>query len=242
MKILKICSCVLVFVTHLAYGEVDVMGVKVFSTLEELVDPDRAVVCVIDMQNEYISTQGGLGRDNKEAEPDPEKHQIRSENAEQVTALQSLLKAAREAGVTVVYMERIHEDVRGEKLVTGAELYQHVGAEYVSHIKAGSWASKTIAEIAPQEGDMIFQHARDNALHGLPFDHILRSLEKECLILAGREASAAIFRTSVGCYCRGIYPICVRDAIEPDEVWFKRLEVSFPVYNVDEVIGVWEGK
>ena len=93
----------------LGRGETTVNGVRVLDTLEELVDPGKTAIIVVDIQNDWASTEGTSHRADKNAKADPAKHKITPQFSEQVRNMKKLLDAAREAGVQIAYAEFIHK-------------------------------------------------------------------------------------------------------------------------------------
>ena len=74
--------------------------VEVLTTIEELADPARSALIVIDMQNEIVSPQGGYAKRRTDV----------SNVAAIVPPIQSLVQAARRVGVPVTYAEFIHRN------------------------------------------------------------------------------------------------------------------------------------
>src|SRR5262249_47449072 len=103
MKKFIVLSILLLPVAPMAHAERMINGVRVLTTKEELIDPSRSAVIVVDMQNGWCSTQGMGERGNVQTPPaDPNKHAVKPAYAEQVKNTQKLIARARKAGVPIV--------------------------------------------------------------------------------------------------------------------------------------------
>ncbi len=125
MKRVTSSRLVVLLFPALAFCERIINGVRVLTTIDELVDPTHTAVIVVDMQNEILSSQGGYRRKDQSAEPDPQKHEVVPAYKGQVKGLAQFLQRAREMGVMVVYAEYIHRARNGRMLVNGPEYWTH---------------------------------------------------------------------------------------------------------------------
>jgi len=228
-----------------AQAETDIMGVKVYTTLDELVDPANAAVLVLDMQNAAISTEGSFARADKSGEADPKAHKIRPEYIQPVQNLSRFLDAAREAGVCVVYLEYIHENEQGKMMVPASYLWRYRDAPWLVRTKKGTWEAQTITELAPRQGDLVFTKYRENGFHGTLLHEYLRDRNINSVLLTGTSAAKSLFMTAVGGYSRGYYPVWVTDCLcleqEQDQKWKDWLKLPFPWHTSEEIIAVWKG-
>ena len=228
-----------------AHGETDIRGVKVYTTIDELVNPANAAVLVLDMQNAAISTEGSFARADKSATGDPKAHKIRPEYVRPVKTLDRFLDAAREAGVLVIYMEFIHENELGKMMVPAAYLWRYQDTPWMVRIKKGTWEAQTITEFAPREGDRVFTKYRENAFHGTILHEFLRDRNIDSVLLTGTSAAKSLFMTAVGGYSRGYYPVWVSDCLlldrEQDPKWKDWLRLPFPWHSSEEIISAWKG-
>jgi len=222
------------------YPEKIVNGVKVLTTIEELVNPVHSAVIVIDMQNEIVSTEGGYAKKDKSARADPEKHRIIPRYAEQVKKLKVFLDAARETGLVVAYAEYIHEDRNGRMVVNGPEVWTHRNSSWVSKAVEGTWESKTVDELAPRKGETVIHKSRADAFHNTYLDDLLKDKSIKTVLLTGTATSGCVFATAMGAIPRGYYPIIVRDCVDQDEQSLKYMEGRFPIYRSDEIMTVWK--
>ena len=70
-------------------------GKLVPETLEELCDPAKSTIVVVDMQNDLVSEEGFLAKEGDDV----------SGNRRIIEPLQRLLEAGRKAGIPIVYVQ-----------------------------------------------------------------------------------------------------------------------------------------
>jgi nicotinamidase-related amidase len=227
-----------------AHGETNIMGVKVYTTLDELVNPANAAVLVLDMQNAAISTEGAFARADKSAKANPGAHKIRPEYVQPVKTLGRFLDAAREAGVLVIYLEYIHENEQGKMMVPASYLWRYQDTPWLVRIKKGTWEAQTITELAPSKGDLVFTKYRENGFHGTFLHEYLRDRNINSVLLTGTSAAKSLFMTAVGGYGRGYYPVWVNDCLcldrDQDPKWKEFLKNPFPMYASEEILAAWK--
>jgi nicotinamidase-related amidase len=223
-------------------AETTVNGVNVLTTIEELVNPAYSHVVVVDMQNDWISTQGEFIRKDKTVPADPKKHQIAANQwAEPVRNSRPFLDAARENGINVGYLEIILCDRMGQMLRTSGELWcNRKQTEWTPIIVEGSWGAQTIREIAPQKGEFVVHKIHGDGFYGTTLDALLKEKSAKCLLMVGGASSGCLFATALGALEHGYYPVWVSDCVEPDPEQFKRIEGWFPTFSSAEIIAAWK--
>ena len=215
-------------------------GVEVLTEVEELTDPTHSAVIVVDMQNEWVSTQGGVVRDDREAPPDISKHEIVPSYAEQVKRMQRFLKAVRKKGIPVLYCEMILHDKSGRLLRTAAECWSNRNSPtWTPHIVEGTWGLQTVKELAPQRGEVLVRKIHGDAFAGTLLEDELRKHSVKNLILTGTATGGCVWATCLGALERGYYPVWVRDCVDRNDEEFALMEGKFPFFNSEEIIETW---
>ena len=218
-------------------------GVEVLTTIEELVDPPRTAVLVIDMQNEIVSERGGYARAGTDVSP----------VAAIVPPIQRLLAAARGRGVLVTYAEFVMRNELGVTLMDGPGLYHLRHAAFTSDVVAGTWEARTVDALAPQQGDVVIRKSRGSAMYRTPLGDLLRARGIRSLVLTGAITEGCVLRTAVDAQQRGYYAVVLRDCVGSYDVvgsgdggghdralaW---METRFPVFDAAEVIAAWQGQ
>ena len=72
--------------------------------------------------------------------------------------------------------EFIHASALGQTLMNGPEMWVHREADWVSNVVEGTWESRTVDELAPQEGDIVIRESRGSAAYNTYLiDHLRES-------------------------------------------------------------------
>ena len=244
-----------------------IAGVEVLSTIEELVDPDRCAVVCIDMQNENILSDGQYYADVpgwKRSSPKSESPRISNhfKKTHDIRRHRAFLDAARSTGVTVIYVEIFHLSDAHD----GVELM--FGVNKVCKNSPKRWWSRTIDELAPQEGEIIIYKPSGDSFEDTPLDQILRARGIESVLLTGTATNGCVLATTWGAEFHGYYPVIIEDLLnrgtakecvnarrsEPSDdppgmtpgAFYERaicfMESRYPTYHSNEVIAVWNDR
>ena len=216
-----------------------VMGVDVLTTIDELADPARAAVLVVDIQNAWFTAVSGFEGSGSNSVADIENMRPI------IPRVKQLLEVARDRGILVAYAEFIHRDRRGVTLMDGPNNYciREVG-EHPEAIE-GTWEAQTVDELKPQDGDVVIHKSRGSAFHQTRLDDLYRARAISTVIVTGvLSAGCVLFTAAEAMHC-GYYPLIVRDCvasytIESHEQALAWMETQYPVFDSAEVLAVWE--
>lgn len=218
-----------------------VIGVDVLTTVEELAAPDRTAVLVIDVQNACFSSVAGFegngaGGDAEIANMTPI-----------IPRIGRLLAAARERGVLIAYTEFIHRNRLGVTLMDGPNNYCVRNNPDQPDVVEGSWEARTVNELEPQDGDVIIGKSRGSAFYDTPLDNILKARGIGTVLLTGVLSAGCVLFTAADAMHHGYYPLVVRDcaasySLEAHRQALIWMETQFPVFDLREVLAVWEGQ
>ena len=138
-----------------------------------LVPPEETAVLVVDMQNEFLSTQGGYARQGSDEPPDPARHQVLPRFQDEVHRLQTLLEAARRRDVLVIYTKFITHHDSGAPVVEAPILWRFRDRPWAPRLREESWAANIIPELAPRQGDIVLRKTSENAFLNTSLKQIL---------------------------------------------------------------------
>lgn len=214
-----------------------ISGVDYLTTIEELVDPEQTAVVVIDMQNDNVSEEGVYARAGTDVSP----------VSAIVPRIQRLLSAAREIGVLVAYAEYVMRGKLGGNLVAPSSLYQYREDNVVPEMIQATWGVQTIDELAPQAGDVIIHKNRGTAMHGSILADILRMRGIRSLALTGVFTNGSVMDTAMDTAQHGYYAVIIRDCVgsltaKNHQLAMSWMETRFPVFDLDEVLAMWQRK
>lgn len=171
-------------------------GLEIFSTLPELIHPQRTALLVYDMQVGIVP-------------------QIK-DGAEILTKVLTLLKASRGAGIRTIFTRHMSLPLE----LMGAFQYRMAMAwqrkqspvEVKSPFLRDSPGFQLVPELQPLPSEAIFDKLSMSAFEGTPLEFTLRDCGIRSLILAGIALEVGIEPTCRHAADLGIVPILVRDA------------------------------
>ncbi|MEM2202906.1 MAG: isochorismatase family cysteine hydrolase [Sulfolobales archaeon] len=134
------------------------------------IDPARAAVIVVDMQNDFAHPRGRL------FVPDAPKT---------IANIARLINRARIHGVPVIYTQDWHMKEDPEFRIWG------------EHAVAETWGAEIVEELKPIEGDIVIKKLRYDAFYGTQLEHLLsRVLRRDVLIITGTVANICVLHTA----------------------------------------------
>ncbi|GAB3257426.1 cysteine hydrolase family protein [Kineosporia babensis] len=198
----------------------------------EPIDPATTAIVLIEYQNDFTSEGGVL-----HAAVAPV-----MESTGMLAKTQSVVQAARAAGVTVMHAP-----------ITFAEGYNEISAHPYGILKGvvdgkafvkGSWGAAITDDLAPQPGDIVVEGKRGlDTFASTNLDFILRSKGIRTVILGGFLTNCCVESTMRSGYENGYRVITLSDctAATSAEEHENALRFDFPMFSVpvtaDELLG-----
>jgi ureidoacrylate peracid hydrolase len=161
------------------------------------IDPQRTAVLVIDMQNDFGSPGGMFERAGIDI----------SGIAAAAVATRPVLRAAREAGIPVVYVKMEHApDLSDVGPADGPHWLKHVRMRVGETVIApdgsesrilvrDTWNTEILRELTPEPGDPIVSKHRYSAFFETELDGVLRGLGASHLLVTGCTTSICVEST-----------------------------------------------
>jgi nicotinamidase-related amidase len=211
----------------------EVHGKLVCESLEEVLQPARCAVLVIDMQNDLVKPEGKVAETG-----------LDMSGMYRITPLcGNFIAEARAAGVPVVH-------VQTTTLPNGA-------SDSPSWIRAkgamvrtadfcldGSWGAQIIDECAPLPDEVVVTKHRSSAFRGTELDMILRSLGVETVVVIGEQTPGCVEATFRDAAYHDYYNVLVEDCIaaydpEQHEASLLIQRRRHDVCTAQEVFEIW---
>ncbi len=148
--------------------------------LAQLIDPAKAVVVVVDVQNDFCHPEGALGRAGAPT----------GDAMAMIPTLERLLDAARAAGTRVVFIQTIHEDAtdsdawRGRMLNSASDI-----------CRKDTWGIE-FTGVAPVGDEPVVIKHRYSAFINTRLDSVLRTFKAETLIMTGVSTNVCVESTA----------------------------------------------
>jgi ureidoacrylate peracid hydrolase len=215
--------------------------VELLRTLAQKVDPERAAVITVDVQNDFFHDQGYLGKLGAPM------------GLVQAMAprLKRFLDAARQRGVKIIHVISWHDEQYASPVVTEQKLrHGHVMELNGRQLKdapyclKGTWGADLYG-IDAQPGEEIVIKHRYGSFTGTNLDLLLRSHGIQTVILTGAATNVCVESTARETYMHDYYLVFVSDCTatmsqEAHDYTLKMIDTYFgQVAGMDEIIQAW---
>ncbi len=175
------------------------------------IDPKKTAIIVVDMQNAFCSKKGmfdiaGMLDENKIQQV--------------IEANKTVLAAAREAGVKVIYVRMgfrpDFSNAGGEESPnywkeTGMVLMRS-NPDWTDRLTVGSWNWEIVDELRPQEGDILINKHRYSGFTGTELNAVLHTFNIKHLLVTGVATNVCVETTIRDAFSLEYFPVLVEDA------------------------------
>jgi|YelNatPaOPRAMG01_1025707.scaffolds.fasta_scaffold00916_3 ureidoacrylate peracid hydrolase len=164
----------------------------------------ETALIVIDMQNDFVSENGYLGK----------KHHNLKPVQDTVVKIKKLLEFCRKNGIIVIFTQTIHLSY------TDSNTWKRRSAEKANDMgicRQGSTGSEIIEDLAPLNGEPIVIKHRYDAFLDTDLDLILRSKGIRNILIAGTQTNLCVDTTARHGFMLDYSTILVEDCISTPE-------------------------
>ncbi|MDO8301077.1 cysteine hydrolase family protein [Lacisediminimonas sp.] len=200
-------------------------------TFSEKVNPASTALLVIDVQNDFCAPDGVFGS----AGNDLSMVQVI------MPGLHALVDGARNAGVTVIFVQAIYDAVYLPP--AWHERNARIGFETPRCLR-GTWGAD-FYQLKPQPSELVIQKHRYSAFVDTELDAILRGLGIRTLVTTGVATNLCVESTSRDAFMKGYYVAMVDDACatyrkEQHDAALANIALGFGVVTtVKELLTTW---
>jgi nicotinamidase-related amidase len=192
----------------------EIGGKQVLTEIEEIVSPAHTALIVVDVQNDCCSPSGAFAERGADL----------SLYGEMIPRLQSLIEAARETGVLVVFIQATTlPDYRSQspaQLLFEERLRESYPGgsddDRFDFCLPGTWGHDFVADVRPAPGELVVQKHRSSAFVGTNLDLLLRSNEVKTVVITGCTTEGCVDSTIRDAGFLDYYPVAVTDCIASD--------------------------
>ena len=201
--------------------------------VRELLFPARCALLVVDVQNDLVHPDGRVGPGR-----------ARTVYAAALKQINSLIGAARTAGVPVIYIGTEHGPGRDSGPYRAVRARRRRSPE--GTCLAGTWGAEFAAELdGPRDGEQVVtKHGYDGfAASGLA--QSLASAGRDTVVVGGVATTLCVAATVVGAFEHGLYAIVPREATAASDAGqakaaLRRMETHYgDVVLADVVLDAW---
>ena len=204
-------------------------GKRVCQTIAEVLSSERAVLAVIDIENSPMWEQGSDGVI--------------------FAKVKALTQAARAAGLPVFFFY----NQRGPGLQDISPAYIRVlmnlgnaPAQLVSRLAPDNELMQVYPGLEPESGDFIIPKHRGSAFEGTDFQLLLRSLQRETIVLVGCSTDWCVEATAWDATNKDFYVVVVDDCVrsprpEGHEAALKQFRaIGLDVVSSQALLALWD--
>ncbi|MDX6262007.1 MAG: biuret amidohydrolase [Kribbellaceae bacterium] len=192
---------------------IEVGGKQVLTELDELVDPSRAALVIIDMQRDFVEPGFAFDRLGVDLSMYPA---VRPRIAE-------LLAAARTAGVLVVHVQMT--TLPGGMSESPAQLRFNLRLQRRDSITGGRFryteqgdaGREFVDELVPRDGELVVPKWRSSGFWGTSLDLLLRSNGIETVVVSGCTTEGCVESTARDALFNDYYVVIVEDCVASDD-------------------------
>jgi ureidoacrylate peracid hydrolase len=194
------------------------------------IDPSRAALIVIDMQNAFGSKGGMFDKAGIDI----------SGIQEAVPPTAAAVEAARQAGIKVVWIKMGFQpdlsDLGAEDVPNGF-LFLHLGVKD-GVLARDEWGTDIVDELTPDDGEPVIYKTRFSAFYRTELDELLRSYGAKHLMITGCTTSICVESTIRDAFFRDYHCILLEDcAAEPMGRDLSRSNHEATVLLVERIFG-----
>ena len=206
---------------------------SIMSEPAEILDPRHTALLVIDMQNDFVSSEGKVAK----AGNDPSAIQAI------VPRLRRLLDAARAVGVLCLHIETL--TLLGHRSDSDAWLFNKLkGVNSTDWCLEGTWGAEFVPDLKPLPGEPVVTKHRSSAFINTRLDLILRSNGTRTVVISGEQTPGCVEATlRDAAYC-DYYNVLVDDCVaayrqDLHEASLLIQRARHEVLSADAVIELW---
>lgn len=215
----------------------EVLGKTVLTTLDEIVDPRRAALLVVDMQRDFCSPDGYF----------PQRGCDLTIMRQVLPRVRLVLYRARDLGLPVIFTRTVH--LPGFANLSPAWMryafLRYGDPPAVAPVMKGSWGAEIVDELAPLEDEVVIDKGRHSAFVGTSLDQVLRCAGIQSLLIAGTMTQACVETTARDAVCYDYYTVVLSDCVatytdDMQQASLTMLANRVDLVRSDEVLATWE--
>lgn len=195
--------------------------------MREKAAPRHTALVVIDMQNDFIAHEGLLAREGRDV----------SQAQAMAHELPKLLKAARDAGVFVVFVRNVYTTDNNFYLsdvwLEQAARKRLGGYTRIPVCAENSWSGDFYGEVRPLPGEPIVTKHRYSAFYNTDLDTVLRANGIRTVVFTGVVTNVCVETSAREAFVRDYYVAVVKDGTAA----YSQADHEMTLANIDRFFG-----
>ncbi|MFI7067659.1 cysteine hydrolase family protein [Kribbella sp. NPDC050124] len=177
-------------------------GKAVCETIEEVLQPDGCAVLAIDLQNDFISTDGAMAKRGADV----------SAMAGLAPVCADFMDAARELGVRIVHVRLVNLP-NGESDSAPWMRFRGLTVDSTDWAVEGTWGAEFVEGCEPYEGELVVTKHRSSAFTGTNLDVLLRACGVKTVVVIGEQTPGCVEATYRDASYHDYYNVLVEDCV-----------------------------
>lgn len=206
------------------------------AALEDWLTPAHAALIVVDMQNDYVAADGHFARNGRDV----------SSIVAILPHIAELAAAARVAGVPVLYTRQTALP-DGQSDSPARRRYKAFAKPCLgsSYPLIGTSGHDIVGALAPKPGDVVVDKFRASAFHQTGLDLILRTANRETLVVCGAVTEGCIESTVRDAANHDYLPVVVNDAVASNDARLHDaamivMSARFDAVPANRIAAIWQ--
>jgi nicotinamidase-related amidase len=215
-------------------------GKAVFTELAELVDPAHTALLLIDMQRDFVESDGAFARMGIDV----------SMYSESRPALGELLAAARRASVLVIHVQntalpdRMSDSPAQIRFNLRMHAEERRSGDPLTYSVPGTPGHDFVAELAPLTDELVVRKYRSSAFFGTNLDLLLRSNGIKTVVIGGCTTEGCVESTARDAMFSDFYVVIAVDCVASDDreqhdASLLLMRHRFDIATSADIKGVW---
>ena len=180
----------------------EIHGKQVCETIEEVLNPDWCAVLPIDLQNDFMSTEGAVAKGGADV----------SAMVDLAPKCIDFMNSARELGVRIVHI-RIVDLPNGESDSPAWLRSKGLIAGVSDFAVEGTWGAEFVEGCEPLPGELVVTKHRSSAFTGTNLNMLLRAVGVETVVLIGEQTPGCVEATYRDAAYHDYYNVLVEDCV-----------------------------
>jgi ureidoacrylate peracid hydrolase len=171
--------------------------VEILRSLKERCDPKYAALIVVDVQNDFVSTDGSAAKRGEDV----------SAATAMVPNLVRLIQEARRVGLTIVYIKTTHS----EWTDTPSWIYRSSQKSGLNTCREGTWGADFYKGISPLPNERVVIKHRYSAFINTDLNTVLKARAIESVLVCGVATNVCVETTARDAYMYDYYVTMIDD-------------------------------
>ncbi|HWP56647.1 MAG TPA: isochorismatase family cysteine hydrolase [Candidatus Acidoferrales bacterium] len=204
---------------------------QILRSLKERCDPAVACLLVVDVQNDFVSSEGSCARRGED---------VRAAQA-MVPRLARLIEEARAVSLPIVFIKTEHS----EWTDAPSWVYRKSQQKQLNTCRQGSWGAEFYGPIAPRANERVVIKHRYSAFINTDLNTVLKAKNVQSVLVTGVATNVCVETTARDAYMYDYYVTLVEDCSaayseEMHRSTLKNIAEHFGlVAPSDEIVALW---